>query len=129
MLLFSCSVISDTLQLHGLQHTKLPCPSHLQDFAQTHDHLAIQPSHPLSPASPPALNLPRIRVFSSELAHHIRWPKYCSFSLSISLSKQYSGLISLGLKGLISLQSKGLSRVFSSTTVQMHQFFGAQLSL
>ena len=72
---------------------------------------------------------PSIRVISNKSVLHNRWPKYWSFSFSISLSKQYSGLISLGLKGLISLQSKGLPRVFSSTTVQKHQFFGAQLSL
>ena len=69
---------------------------------------------------------PSIRVFSNESALHIRWPKYWSFS--ISTSNEYSGLISFGLTGLISLQSKGLSRVFSNTTVQKHQFFGAQPS-
>ena len=55
----------------------------------------------------------------------IRWPKYWSFSFSISHSNEYSGLISFG----ISLQSKGLSRVFSNTTVQKHQLFGVHLSL
>ena len=64
---------------------------------------------------------PSIRIFSSKSAPCIRWPKYWSFS--ISLSNEYSGLISLGLTGLFSFQSKGLSRVFSSTTVQKHQFF------
>ena len=58
-----------------------------------------------------------IRVFSSESALCTRWPKYWSFSFSISPSSEYSGLISFGLTGLISLQSKGLSRVFASTTV------------
>ena len=58
-----------------------------------------------------------IRVFSSESALCIRWPKYWSFSFSISPSNEYSGLISFGLTGLISLQSKELSRVFASTTV------------
>ena len=72
---------------------------------------------------------PRIRVLSNESVLCIRWPKYWSFSFSISLPKEYSGLISLGLTGLISMQSKGLSRVFFNTTVQKHQFFGAQLSL
>ena len=72
---------------------------------------------------------PSIRVFSNELALRIRWPKYWRFSFSISPSNEYSGFISLGLTGLISLQSKGLSRVFSNTTVQKHQFFGAQPSL
>ena len=64
---------------------------------------------------------PSIRVFSNELALCIRWLKYWSFSNSPS--NEYSGLILLGLTGLISLQSKGLSRVFSSATVQKHQFF------
>ena len=59
---------------------------------------------------------------------HIRWPKYCSFSFNISPSNEYSGLI-LGWTGWISLQSKGLSRVFSNTTVQKHQFFSPQHSL
>ena len=72
---------------------------------------------------------PSIRVFSNESALPIRWPKYWSFSFSISPSNKYSGLISLGWTGWISLQSKGLSRVFSNTTVQKRQFFGAQLSL
>ena len=72
---------------------------------------------------------PSIRVSSSESALHIRWSKYWSFSLSVSPSKEYSELISLGLTGLISLLSKGFSRVFFSTTIQKHQFFGAQPSL
>ena len=70
---------------------------------------------------------PSIRVFSNELALHIRWPKYWSFS--VSPFNEYSGLISFRMTSLISLLSKGLSRVFSSTTVQKHQFFGVQPSL
>ena len=62
---------------------------------------------------------PSIRVFSNESTFHMTWPKYWSFSFSIIPSKEQPGLI---------LQSKGLSRVFSNTTVQKHQFFGAQLS-
>ena len=73
-------------------------------------------------------NFPSIRVFSNELVLHIRWPKYWSFSFSISPSNGHSGLISFGLTGWISLQSKGLSRV-SNITVQKHQFFAAQLFL
>ena len=72
---------------------------------------------------------PSIRVFSNESALHIRWPKYWSFSFNISPSNEHPGLISLGWTGWISLQSKGLSRVFSNTTVQKHQFFCTQLSL
>ena len=72
---------------------------------------------------------PSIRVFSNESVLRIRWPKYWSFSFGISPSNEYSGLISFRLPGWISLQSKGLSRVFSNTTVQKHQFSGAQPSL
>ena len=61
---------------------------------------------------------PSIRVFSNESTLHFRWPKYWSFSFSISPSKEIPGLISFKWTGWISLQSKGLSRVFSNTTVQ-----------
>ena len=71
---------------------------------------------------------PSIRAFSNESVLHIRWPKYWSFSFSISHSNTQD-LFLLGWTGLVSLQSKGLSRVFSNTTVQKHQFFHAQLSL
>ena len=64
---------------------------------------------------------PSIRVFFNESAFPIKWPKYWSFSFNISPSNENPGLISL--------QSKGLSRVFSNTTVQKHQFFSAQPSL
>ena len=60
---------------------------------------------------------PSIRVFSKESVLRIRWPKYWSFSFSISPSSEYSGLISLRIDCLISLQSKWLSRVFSNTSV------------
>ena len=71
---------------------------------------------------------PSIRIFSNESAVCIRWPKNWSFSLSISPSREYSGWFPLQLTGLISLLSKGLYRVFSSATIQNHQFFGAQPS-
>ena len=69
---------------------------------------------------------PSIRLFSNESVLRIRWPKYWSFSFSISPSNEYSGSFPLGWTGWISLQSKGLSRVFSNTTVKKRQFFGAQ---
>ena len=72
--------------------------------------------------------LPSIRVFSSESILHMRWPKYWSFSFSILPSKEHQDCSSLEWTGWIFLQCKGLSRVFSNTTVQKHQFFGAQLS-
>ena len=71
---------------------------------------------------------PSIRVFSNESTLRMRWPKYWSFSFSISPSKEHPRLIYLEWTGWISLQSKGLSRVFSNITVQKHEFSGTQLS-
>ena len=72
---------------------------------------------------------PSIRVFPKGLALHIRWPKYWSFSFSISPSNEYSGLISFKMYWLISLQSKQHSRVFSSTIIQKNHFSCSQPSL
>ena len=72
-----------------------PVLHHLPEFAQTHVHWVsdtIQPSHPLSP-SPPAFNFPSIKVFSNESALFIRWPKYWSFSFSISPSSELAPYI------------------------------------
>ena len=94
MLLFSCSVVSDSLWDHGLQHARLPVLHHLLELAQTHLHWvsdAIQSPHPLSLPSPAAFNLSQLRVFSNESALCVRWPTYWSFS--ISPSNEYSGLI------------------------------------
>ena len=71
---------------------------------------------------------PSIRVFSNESALLIRWPEYWSFNFSISPANEYSGLISFRIDWFDLLLSKGFSRDFSSTTVQKHQFFSAQLS-
>ena len=62
--------------------------------------------------------VPSIRVFSNKSVLHVRWPEYWSFSLSISPSNEYSGLISFRIDWFDLLVSKGLSRVFSNTTVQ-----------
>ena len=69
----------------------------LPEFTQTRVHCvgdAIQPSHPLSSPSPPALSLPSMGVFSDESVLRIKWPKYWSFSFDISLSNEHPGLIS-----------------------------------
>ena len=68
---------------------------------------------------------PIIRVFSNESALSIRWPKYWGFSFNIRPISEHPGLISFRMDWLISLQSRVLSRVFSNTTVQKHQFFSA----
>ena len=72
---------------------------------------------------------PSIRVFSNESVLRIRWPSIGASASASVLPMKNQDWFLLGLTGLISLQFKGLSRVFSSTTVQKHQFFGAQLSL
>ena len=71
---------------------------------------------------------PSITVFSNESTLRVRWPKYWSFSFSIIPSKEIPGWPPSEWTGWICLLSKGLSRVFSNTTVQKHQFFGAQPS-
>ena len=93
---------------------------------------SVMPSNHLILCHPLFLSpsvFPSIRVFSNESALYIRWPKYWSFSFSISPSNEHPGLVSFRMDCLDLLLSKGLSRVFSNTTVQKHQFFSTQLSL
>ena len=88
----------------------LPVHHQLPEFTQTHIHWvsdAIQPSHLLSSPSPPAPNLPSIRVFWNESALRIRWPKFWSFSFSISPSNEHSGLISFRMDWLDLLVVRG----------------------
>ena len=128
--LFSRSVVSDCDRV-DCSTPGLPVHHHLPEPVETMSPESVMPSNHLILCHPlllPPLIFPSIRVFFNESALGIRWPRYWSFSFIISPSNEYSGLISL-LTGWISLQSKGLSRVFSNTTVQKHQFFGAQLSL
>ena len=80
------------------------------------------------PLLPPSI-LPSIRDFSNESIFHIRWPKDWSFSLSISPSNEYSGLIFFRMDWLDLLAVQGTLGVFSNTIVQKHQLFSAQLSL
>ena len=77
----------------------------------------------------PPLILPSIRVFSNESALHIRWPKYWRFSFNISPSSEHPGLISFRMEWLDLLEVLETLKVFFNTTVQMHQFFSARLSL
>ena len=95
---FSHSVMSDSLQPRGLQHTRVfPVHHQFPELAQTHVHQvgnAIQPSHPLSSPSPPTFNLSQHQGLSNESVLRIRWPKHWSFSFTISPSNEYSGLAS-----------------------------------
>ena len=125
----SCPTLCD---LMDCSTPGLPVYHQLPELTQLMSIESVMPSNHLILCCP-LLLLPSIfssiRVFSNESALRIRWPKYWSFSFNISPSNEHSGLIFLGWTVWISLQSKGLSRVFSNTTVQKHQFFGAQLSL
>ena len=96
LLLFSCYVMSNILQPHGLQHARLPCPLPSPRVFSKSCPLS-QWCHPTisSPVSPFSsfLQSSSIRVLSSELALHIKWPKYWSFSFNISPFNEYSELI------------------------------------
>ena len=130
---FSCSVMSNSLQPHGVQHTRLPCPSPIPR--------ACSNSYPSSRWYHPTISS-SVVPFSSCLQS---FPASGSFPMSpfFVLGDQSMGASAsasvlpmniqdwfpLGWTGLISLQSKGPSRVFSNTTIQNHRFIGAQLSL
>ena len=128
---FSSSVVSDTLRPHGLQHTRLPCPSPtLKAFSNLCPlsrwcHPTI--SSPVVPFSCPQ-SFPA-SVFSSESALHIRWPEYWGFSFSISPSNEYSGLVSFRIDWFDLLAVQGILKSFSTTTIWKHEFFGAQPSI
>ena len=130
---FSYLVMSDTWRLHGPQHAKHHCPSPTPEFTQTHVHGvgdAIQPSQPQSFPSPPAFNLSKHQGLFQWVSSSQQEAKSIAVSASASvLPMNIRDWFSLWWPGWIFLQSKGLSRVFSNTTVQKHQFFSAQLSL
>ena len=130
---FSCSVMSNSLRLHGVQHARLPCPSPNPE--------ACSNSYPLSRWCHPIISS-SVVLFSSCLQSFPAsgsFPRslfFTSGGQSIGVSASTSVLpmniqdwFPLGLTGWIFSQCKGLSRVFSNTTVQKHQFFCAQLSL
>ena len=137
MLLFSLSVMSNSLDPTVCSTPDFPVHHKLPEPTQTHVHCvsdATQPSHPLLSPSPPAFSLLSIRIFSSESVLCIRWPKYWSFSFSISPYNEYSGLISFRvdwfdllavqrtLKSLLQHQS------FKVLILQRSAFFMVQLS-
>ena len=124
-----CSVMSNSLWPHGLQHTRLPYPSLSPEFAQNYVHWvddAIQPSHPLFLL--PSI-FPSIRVFSNVPALHIRWPKYWSFGFNINPSNGYSGLISFRTYWFDLLAVQGTLNEESSPTSQFESINSLALSL
>ena len=110
----------------------LPVHHQLLEFTQTHVHWvgdAIQPSHPLSSPSLPAFSVSQHQGLFKWVSSSHQVAKVLEFSASTSVfPMNIQDWAPLGWTGLISLQSRGLSRVFSNTTVQKHQFFGGQLS-
>jgi len=131
---FSCSVVSDSLRPHK-PHAACQASLSITNSQSPPKPMSIEsvmPSNYLILCCPllllPSI-FPSIRVFSNESALRIRWPKYYSFSFSISPSNEHPGLISFRMDWLDLLALKGISRVFPNTTVQKHQFFVAQLSL
>ena len=126
---FSCSVVSGSLQTHGLPLAKPLCPpptpgaySNLSPSSRW-CHPTISPCHPLLFLTS---NFPSIRVFSNESVLRIRWPKYWRWSFSISPSNEYSELTFFRMDWLDLLAVQETLKVFSNTTVQKHQFFSAQ---
>ena len=129
---FSCSDMSGSLQPHGLQHTRLPCPSPTPRACSNYVHWvsdAIQPSHPLSSLSPPAFNLSQHQGLFKWVSSLHQVAKVLEFQLQHQSFKWIQDWFPLGWAGWISLQSKGLTRVFSNTTVQKHQFCITKFSL
>ena len=128
---FSCSVISDSLRPHGLQHTRPPCPSPTPRVYSNSCALS-QWCHPTISSSvvrfssclqsfPATGSSPMCQFFASG-----GWSIGVSASTSV-LPMNIQDWFPLGLTSWVFFQSKGLSRVFSNTTVQKHQFFCAQL--
>ena len=134
---FSHSVLSDSLQPHGLQHDTLPCPSPtLRAYSNSYPSIsdAIQPPHPLLSPSSPALNLSKHQgIFQWVISLH-QMTKVLSFSLNISPSNDYSGLIPFGMDWLDLLVIQGTLKSLpqqhsSKASILWHSaFFIVQLS-
>ena len=129
---FSLSVMSDSLQPHGLQHTRLSCPS-LTPRACSNSCPLSQWCHPTISSSVIPFSCPQFFPSSGSFQMSQLFVSGAQ-SIGVSASTSVLPMNTQGWSpsewtGWISLQSKGLSRVFSNTTVQKHQFFCAQLSL
>ena len=121
---FSCSLISNSLRPHGLQHARL-----LLELTQTHVHWvgdAIQPSHPRSSLSSCLQSFPASGSFPMSQFFPSSGESIGASASAPVLPMNIQNWFPLGLTGVISVLSKGLSKVFSNTTVQNHQFFVVQ---
>ena len=127
----------DSLRPHGLQYTRPSCPSPTLG-AYSNSWPLTRWCHPTISSSvipfPPTSIFPNIRVFSNESVLHIRWPKYWSFSCSISPSNEHSGLISFRMEWLDLLAIQGILKSLlqhhsSKVSILWHSaFFTVQLS-
>ena len=130
---FSCSVLSNSLWSMDCCMPGFTVLHHLLEFAQTHAHQvgdAIQLSNPLLPPSPPAFNLSQHQGLFQWVSSSHQVAKNIEALASASvLPVNIQGWFLLGLSGLTSLLSEGFSRIVSNSTVQKHQFFGAQYFL
>ena len=142
---FICSVVSDSLRHHGLQHARPPCPSpNSQSLLKLMSTESVMPSNHLILCHlllPPSI-FASIRVFSNESALCIRWPQYWSFSFTISSFNEYSGLISFRMDWLDlhavqgtqefstpqfqSINSSVLSFLYSPTLTFIHDYWKNQ---
>ena len=129
--------MSDSLQPHGLQHARPPCPSPTPGVYSNTSVESVMPSNHLILCHPLLLWPPipaSIRVFSNELAHHIRWPKYWSFSFNISPSNEHPGLISFRMDWLDLLAVPGTLKSLlqhhssKASILRCSAFFIVQLS-
>ena len=130
---FSCSVLSNTLRPHGLQHARHPCPSPTPATYSNSCPLSRW-CHPTISSSvvpfPPTFNLSQHQGLFKWVSSLDQVAKILGVSASASvLPMNIQDWFPLGWTGWVSLLSKGLSRIFSNTTVQKHQFFGTQPSL
>ena len=134
---FSGSVMSNSLQPHGLQHTRPPCSSPTpRAYSNSCPFESVMPSNHLILCRPllllPSI-FPSIRVFSNESVLHISWPKYWSFSFCISHSNEYSGLISFRMDWLDLLIVQGTLKSsptpqFKASILACSAFFMVQFS-
>ena len=118
-------VVSDSLRPHGLQHARLPCPSPSPGVCSDSCPLSLWCHFILCHLFLPSI-FPSIRVFSNESVLHISGQSVGASALASALPMNIQGWFPLGWIRWISLQSKEISRAFSNTAVQRHQFFGPQ---
>ena len=131
------SVMSDSLRPHGLQHTRPPCPSQLPEFTQTNVHWVgdtIHPPHPLSPPSPPALNLSQHQSLFKWVSSSHQVAKILEFQFQHQSSNEYSGLIFFRMDWLDLLAVQGTLKSLlqhhssKASILQCSAFFRVQLS-